>query len=225
MRIRLALIASIALVFAGCATTPSTITHQRPADQQKERAQASRPQPPAATPNGAIFQANTYRPIFEDHRARLVGDNLTIVITERTNATTSGTERGARSNQISATAPNVLGRDFPRLTASGSSSRDFEETGARTANNLFSGTITVTVIDHTPTGNLIVSGEKQIAMDTGAEYVRFSGVVDPKDIMVGNQIPSTRVADARVEYRTNTRVDKAEVISRLARFFLSVFPF
>ena len=225
MRIKLALITLIALVLAGCATTPSTITHKKPTDEQREKARASRPQPPPVTPNGAIFQTASYRPIFEDHRARLVGDHLTIVITERTNATTSGTDRGARANQISAGVPNVLGREFPRLTASANSSRQFEESGARTANNIFSGTITVTVIDHTPTGNLIVSGDKQIAMDTGSEYIRFSGVVDPKDIMIGNQVPSTRVAEARVEYRTNTRVDKAEVMSRLARFFLSVFPF
>ena len=227
MRFRLILISAIALVLAACGTIPPTITHQKPTDQerqQRQRAQARQAQQPPA-PNGAIFQANTYRPIFEDHRARLIGDNLTIVITESTNATRSGTESGSRSNEVTAGVPNMFGRDFPRMSATANASREFQEAGARTANNLFSGTITVTVIDHTPTGNLIVSGEKQIAMDTGSEFVRFSGVIDPKDIRIGNQVPSTRVADARVEYRTNTRVDRAEISSRLGRFFLSVFPF
>lgn len=75
-----------------------------------------------------------------------------------------------------------------------------------------------------PNGNLLVSGEKQVALDKGVEYVRFSGVINPDNVMSGNVVSSTQVADARVEYRTNSRVDRAELMSQLTRFFLSVMP-
>ncbi|MDV6321457.1 flagellar basal body L-ring protein FlgH, partial [Chromohalobacter sp. HP20-39] len=42
---------------------------------------------PLAPTNGAIYQAAAYRPLFEDHRARLVGDTLTINIVEKVSAT------------------------------------------------------------------------------------------------------------------------------------------
>jgi flagellar L-ring protein precursor FlgH len=70
----------------------------------------------------------------------------------------------------------------------------------------------------------VVSGEKQIAFDRGSEFVRFSGVVNPDTIALGNNVPSTKVADARIEYRTNTQLDAAQVASILARFFLSFSP-
>jgi flagellar L-ring protein precursor FlgH len=71
----------------------------------------------------------------------------------------------------------------------------------------------------------VVSGEKQVALDKGAEFIRFSGVVNPDNIISGNQVPSSQVADARIEYRTNTRLDPADVVSSMAKFFLSVIPF
>jgi len=206
------------LLVGGCAVTPDTITHQKP----KDKPQA--PPPVAVVANGAIFQQSAFRPIFEDHKARLVGDNLTIVITESTRATKSGADSNKRSNEVDVGKPKIFGTTLP-LSASAGASTDFAENAAKSANNVFNGTIAVTVIDVTPNGNLIVSGEKQIAMDNGSEYIRFSGVVDPKDIAMGNQVPSTRVADARVEYRTNTHLDKSELMGKVARFFLSVLPF
>ena len=82
----------------------------------------------------------------------------------------------------------------------------------------------MTVIEVLANGNLLVSGEKQFAFDKGGEFVRFSGVVNPKLIAAGNVIPSTQVADARLEYRSTTHVDKAEVNSMMTRFFLSFLP-
>lgn len=217
MKARLTGVTLLAMLIGGCAVTPDTITHQKPGN-------IVYPQPQSAA-NGAIFQANAYRPIFEDHKARLVGDNLTIVITERTSATKSGNDSGERTNSANYAVPTFFNKDFPRMGASASGARAYDESAAKSANNLFNGTIAVTVIDLLPNGNLMVSGEKQIAMDNGSEFIRFSGIVDPKDITIGNEVMSTRVADARVEYRTNTRLDAAEVASQITRFFLSVLPF
>jgi flagellar L-ring protein precursor FlgH len=111
------------------------------------------------------------------------------------------------------------------MSASANASREYAENGAKTSNNLFNGTIAVTVIDVASNGNLTVSGEKQIAMDDGSEFIRFSGIVDPKDIAIGNTVPSTQVADARIEYRTNSRLDVANVLGKMALFFKSVLPF
>lgn len=218
MRMKLTALSISLLLLGGCAVTPDTITHQRPGSQT-QYAQ------PSAGANGAIFHQNAYRPIFEDHKARLVGDNITIVITESNRATKSGNDAAERSNTVNYDKPRFFSNSFPKAEASANGSREYGEESSKSANNVFNGTIAVSVIDVAPNGNLIVSGEKQIAMDNGSEFIRFSGVIDPKDISIGNQVQSTKVADARIEYRTNTRVDAAEVASKLSRFFLSVLPF
>jgi flagellar L-ring protein precursor FlgH len=83
----------------------------------------------------------------------------------------------------------------------------------------------VTVVEVLANGNLVVAGEKQVSMDKGTEFIRVSGVVNPDSIGAGNTVSSTAIADARVEYRTNTHLDRAELSSMASRFFLSLLPF
>lgn len=217
-----ALVAIGILLFglAGCGTVPDTITLQP---------SGTKPQPVAAAAptNGAIFQSGAYRPMFEDNRARLVGDTLTVTINERTAAGKEADSSASRSGSVSATAPNIFGIApgiTRRLNASASASDEYEDEAKLNSSNTFSGTLTVTVIEVLPNGNLVVSGEKQIALDKGSEFVRFSGVVNPTTIRAGNVVSSTQIADVRAEYRTNSKIDKAQMGVMLMRFFLSVLP-
>lgn len=208
-----------AAMLAGCAAPESIV--QQPL--------SARPQPMAtpAPANGAIFQAASYRPMLEDRRARMVGDIMTIAINERTSAgkssSTSGSKDGSTSSSITRLL-SVPASTLGKLGADASTENSFAESGAASSSNTFAGTITVTVVDVLANGNLVVSGEKQIAFDKGVEYVRFSGVVNPVTIGAGNVVSSTQVADARVEYRTSSRVDRAELMSQIVRFFFSVAP-
>lgn len=205
---------------AGCATAPDSIV-QKPVTIRPQQVAA------AAPSNGAIFQAAAYRPIFEDRRARMIGDILTIAINEKTTATRQGAGSGSKTGSVAFSIPKLFGAPLSTTrdaSLSASTGIKYEDKGAASSSNNFSGTIGVTVIDVLPNGNLLVSGEKQIAMDKGAEYIRFSGVVNPDKIVAGNVVSSTQVADVRVEYRTNTRLDTADIMSQVARFFLSVLP-
>ena len=206
-------------MLAGCASTPDTITHKMPT--------APRMAVPATPTNGAIFQTASFRPMFEDRRAMQVGDTLTIVINEKTSATKQGAGSASHTGVGSYTTPTLPllpATTANKLAVTTSTANKFEDKGATSSSNNFTGTIGVSVVDVFPNGNLLVKGEKQIAFDKSAEFIRISGIVNPKDIVPGNSVSSSLVADARVEYRTNTRIDQSDVMSMLARFFLSVAP-
>jgi flagellar L-ring protein precursor FlgH len=208
------------LSLVGCALTPSPIVHQ-------PMALHSQSAKPLKEANGAIFQSNSYRPLFEDVKGRLVGDILTIAISENTSAGKAAANSGSKTGGVSFAAPSVFGvpaATLAKVGVSATSSTKFDEKGAATASNTFTGTIAVTVIDVLPNGNLVVSGEKQIAFDKGNEFVRFSGVVNPQTVSAGNTVASTQVANARFEYRSTSHLDLAEVNSLLTRFFLSFIP-
>ncbi|EIJ47226.1 flagellar basal-body L-ring protein [Herbaspirillum sp. GW103] len=206
------------LSVSACTTVPDSIV---------TGPKTARPQPASYAPptSGAIFQSAVYRPLLEDRRARLVGDTLTIIINEKTSAAKSAASSASKTGEVASPAPTIFGTSIKELSASGSSSSKFDDKGATTASNTFTGTIGVTVVEVLPNGNLVVSGEKQVSLDKGVEYVRFSGTVSPDNIQTGNTVSSTLVADAKVEYRTNTRVDMADFMSSLGRFFFSVSPF
>lgn len=210
----------VLLGLAGCGTTPSSIVQQ----PTTARPQA---QPVQAAANGAIYQSAAYRPLFEDRRARHVGDVLTIVINEKTQAgkkaASNGSKTGAVDSSISAVA-NLPLKMFQGAGVKADSSVQYDDKSAVDSSNLFTGNITVTVIEELANGNLVVAGEKQIALDKGTEYIRLSGVVQPDTIQAGNTVSSAKVADARIEYRTSAKLDSAEVMSWMARFFLSFVP-
>lgn len=217
----LAMIVAASALLGGCALMPETIV-QTPLTARPQAANTIAP--PA---NGAIFQSAAYRPMFEDRRARLVGDTITITINEKSSAGKLAGSSGSKVGTVTAAAPNLFGLFgslTSRLDASASTSSKFEDKGAVTSSNNFISTLTVTVVEVLSNGNMIVSGEKQVSLDKGAEFIRFSGVVDPSTVNSGNIVSSTQVADARIEYRTNSRIDGAAVMAMMARFFLSVIP-
>jgi flagellar L-ring protein FlgH len=214
------LIATLAL--AGCVTTtPATAVHQP---------MTARPEPRLATApaHGAIFNVGSSRPLFEDRRARFIGDTLTINITEKTQASKISENKTERTQSVDASVPTVVGLPFKGvqgLTLTADDSNKFDGKGQNNSANDFTGTITVTVIEVFPNGNLLVSGEKQIGLKEGEEFVRFSGVVNPNTITGANTVQSPQVADARIEYKANGFIDTAQVMGWLSRFFLTVLPF
>ncbi|MBS0308709.1 MAG: flagellar basal body L-ring protein FlgH [Proteobacteria bacterium] len=214
-------IMALALVaLSGCALAPDTIV-QRPTTARPAEPVASRPA------NGTIFQAASYRPMFEDRRARLVGDVLTMTIVEKTSASKNGANSGGKSSSANGGVTSLFGlpaTTLGKFNAAANSTSKYDQKDTESSSNAFTGTVAVTVIEVLPNGNLVVSGEKQVSMDKGTEFVRVSGVVNPDQIALGNNISSTQVADARIEYRTNSHIDKTELFSMMARFFLSVLP-
>lgn len=219
-----ALAALAALALAGCSATLF------PRAEVADTAPVEPPVPaaePAARASGAIFQLASYRPLFEDHRARLVGDTLTIRIEERVTATQSATSKVDKGGSVAAgvsALPGISPGSFARAKAAGDSSNSFEGSGSTQASNEFRGTITATVTRVLANGHLLVAGEKQIGVNQHVDTLRFSGQVDPRSIRPGNEVSSTQVANVRVEQRGRGAQAEAQIMGWLARVFLSVLP-
>ncbi|MBB5018739.1 flagellar L-ring protein precursor FlgH [Chitinivorax tropicus] len=212
------------LALVGCTSTPKTIVQGPTTARPVATA-------PMAGGSGAIFQAGSTG-LFEDRVARRVGDILTISIQEKLSASTKSDTKANRTGSMSASAnpfsipyaPGVVDK-LGQLSIKTSSGNNHEGKGEATATNTFTGTITVTVTEVLPNGNLAVAGEKQIAIHNEHEFLRFSGVVNPADIKVGNTVSSTKVADARIEQRANGALSAVQEPGWLQRFFLTVLPF
>jgi flagellar L-ring protein precursor FlgH len=177
--------------------------------------------------NGAIFQAAQYRPLFEDHRARLVGDTLTVQIVEKVSASQKSTSSIDKSGKLSAgvtALPFISANSFGRASAAGTSSNTMDSKGSTENSNDFSGTITATVTGVLPNGHLLVAGEKQIGVNHNVDVLRFSGQVDPRAIQPGNTVASAQIANVRIEHRGRGAQAEANGIGWLARFFLNVLP-
>jgi flagellar L-ring protein FlgH len=189
----------------------------------------ARPQPVSAplVGNGSIYQAGHSKLfLFEDRRARSVGDTLTVTINEKDNGSSSASSADAHSGKTALTLSSGLSGvtkgSLAAFEGTNTSDVSYKDSGSNAKTNSFTGTLTVTVIEVLPNGNLVVSGEKQVAVGEKTEYVRLSGVVNPNNIGSTNTVSSSQLADARIELKDNVSIDAAKLTSMLARFFLSV---
>lgn len=173
---------------------------------------------------GAIFQATTFRPLIEDHRARHVGDVVTVQIVEKVSATQSSTSTVDKSNTLDASIKALPGVSssaafLGKLGLSANSANNFEGKGKTENSNDFSGTITAVVTRVLPNGHLMISAEKQIGVNANVDVLRFSGQVDPKTIAPGNVVQSTQVANVRIQQRGRGQQAEAQSLGWLSRFF------
>lgn len=224
--------AGLLALLSGCASMQSPPADYRPV------------YPPVATPppqtEGSIYQAGHNIALFEDIKAKRIGDTITIVLQERTQASKDAKTETSKENDVSIENPTLLGAplkfDTPlmphgdgRSSTLGTelhSDQEFKGEGTSSQGNSLSGNITVTVMDVLPNGNLVVRGEKWLTLNQGDEYIQISGIVRPVDVRPDNTVLSGHVADARITYSGKGMVADSNKMGWLARFFASaIWPF
>jgi flagellar L-ring protein precursor FlgH len=187
---------------------------------------------PTAQPTaGAIYAAGPGLQLYSDRRARDVGDLLTITLTEATTAQTTANTSTNKESELSIGSPTIFGAPVTLggkdiLSASAAGTRDFTGKGTSAQSNRLQGSVTVTVMQRLPNGNLVVQGAKNLRLNQGDELVQVQGIVRSGDIAPDNTIPSSRVADARIVYGGRGPVAQSNAMGWLSRFFNSALtPF
>ena len=212
----------VALALPGCIVWPRYPDVDLAQPEPAPVLVAAQPAMPAAPTNGAIFQAASYRPLFEDHRARMVGDTVTVQIVEKVSATqtsTSSIDKGGSLDAAIKALPGISSNSFGRAAVSGSNANTFSGKGTTLNSNDFAGTITVVVTRVLPNGHLVIAGEKQIGVNANVDVLRFSGQIDPHVIAPGNSVQSPQIANVRIEQRGRGQQAEAQAMGWLGRFF------
>ncbi|PCI73328.1 MAG: flagellar basal body L-ring protein FlgH [Gammaproteobacteria bacterium] len=180
---------------------------------------------------GAIYNIASAQMIFEDKKALRVGDIITVVLKENTNAS-----KNADTEYKKDTSVNILplpynlfgnqttidpGIGIPSLNVNYTGANSFKAETDTKQSNLLQGTITVTVQKVYMNGNLAIKGEKWISLNQGDEFIRISGLIRPQDIDKDNQVQSTKVANARIYYGGTGPLAEVNEEGWLTRFFNS----
>jgi len=176
--------------------------------------------------NGAIYQSGMRIGLFEDRTAKYIGDVLTVVLIENTNASATSNTNSSKDNKVDLPGPTLAGNKVTKdgveiLQNKFSGEREFSGQGTSAMNSSFNGKISVTVSKVLPNQNLVVRGEKMMALNQSDEYVRFIGIVRPQDIEQDNTIKSTRVANVHMAYGGQGDLSNANKMGPLGRFFQS----
>lgn len=235
--IKHALLLTTLAALVGCAELPSANKQSLLSSETTIRPQA---QEVVFTSRGSLVPASQvnpapYRGLFEDRRAVRVGDTLTVLLNETTRASKDGGTMASRNSANNANLGLNTVRNQTGTPNSATNNRqlsvglnsngttNFDSKGGSSASNQFSGTITVTVLEVLPNGNLNVGGEKRLAVGNEEEVIRFGGIVSPVNLQ-GNTILSSQVADARIEYRGAGITDEIKNPGWLTKLFVRHSP-
>ena len=186
---------------------------------------------------GSIFTNG--RDLFGDLRSYQaaeiqVGDLITVILNETTQASrTSGvsTSRESTNEAIGLEQKNTIvdklgfgAGFFSGLRTTGSViTSDGNGTAGHAAS--LTGSISAMVVEVLANGNLIIVGEKQLALTEGSEFIRVKGIIRPADIQPDNTVLSTRVAHAQISYQGTGDLANATTPSWGNKLLYKFWPF
>ena len=179
---------------------------------------------------GSIYQDGYGLALYGDRKARHVGDVITIVLNERTVSSKSAGTTITKDSTADFNDGTLLGTvtSFKNLTLPTDieQKREFEGDAAADQSNSLQGSISVTVVDVFPNGNLVVRGEKWITLNQGDEFIRVSGILRPEDISPQNSVSSSKLANSRISYGGTGALASSQSPGWLTKVFNSIFwPF
>ena len=177
-------------------------------------------------PTGSLFKVNYVNNIYSDSKAHRVGDIISVILSENTQAKKNAKTELKKENNAELSpiiglggAPVNFKNDALQFGLDQTS--DFKGDSKSNQGNSLNGNISVHVLRVLPNGNLMIRGEKWITLNNGDEYIRLTGVIRPQDISSGNTITSSKIANARIQYAgTGTFADIQEQ-GWLTQFFNS----
>jgi flagellar L-ring protein precursor FlgH len=214
--------AMAALLLAGCASLLPPAVRPGPIDEPPAVARSSTPR----GTSGGVFAADTNLSLISDSRAFRVGDIVTVILQETTQATKSAGTTIGKDSSTSIAPPGLLGKTFPKAGIDLSATNAFKGDSSATQANALTGAITVIVQEVLPNGLLRVAGEKALTLNQGEEFVRLKGYLRAADIDANNQVSSQRIANARIAYSAQGTLAESNQPGWLTRFFLGpLMPF
>ena len=152
----------------------------------------------ACAPAQSLYDAKTFRPFTADSKAFRPGDIVTIQIVENASASANADTDLKRSN--SAGAELHFRSPIPIAGATATATGQFDGGGQTARTGQLLATLSVSVRDVLPNGDLLVSGEQLLVINEEQQCINVEGRVRPQDISDTNTVLSNRVADARITY-------------------------
>ena len=156
----------------------------------------------------SLYPAEGTGSIYNEKRARRVGDVITVIIQENTNATqaagsqeqkSSGVALGAGSGFLGAGVNgfNVLNNTPNQIGVGAGSAHQGQGTSSRSTT--VTGEMTAKIVSVLPSGNYLIDGSRYVEVNEEKQTVEVTGEIRPDDITSDNTVSSQRVANAKIK--------------------------
>jgi len=188
---------------------------------------------------GSLWPGDTSKNLlFEDNKARVVGDIVTVTVNENATSTQSASTNTSKNTSLNMQTNTLLGlptslgiQNFlgmgnqfdPTVNATVANSNQGQ--GTVTRNGSITATISSFITEVMPSGNLRIEGRRSVRVNNEEQIMVLRGVIRPQDISFDNTIASTLIADASISYSGEGVVADEQRKGWLAKILSKVWPF
>ncbi len=217
------------LLVSSCSTSspprvvdiPEPLEEIKPYDMQKQK-------------NGSLWSEDSSS-IFVDHKARLVGDVVTVTISESSSATKEATTSTGTTSSIVAGIPNLFGwengdfvtdkeLDLSNLI-NASLTNSHKGDGKTVRKGDLTASLTAQVIKRYPNGNFKIRGGKEVMVNEETQIIYLTGIIRPVDITAANTVDSAKILNARITYTGKGVISDKQQVGWFTRIVGTVWPF
>lgn len=167
----------------------------------------------------SLYNESSYQSYVTDTRSYKKGQILTVLIYESASASSSTDTDTAKSTSAGLTANNGSNQESANIAINS----DFEGGGTLTRTGEFVASVSVSIVDITENGELVVRGNQSLEFNNEKQNIELEGKVRPEDISSDNTVISTRIADAKIKYIGDGLLSDREKPGILTRFFNWLF--
>jgi flagellar L-ring protein precursor FlgH len=183
-----------------------------------------------APATGAIFAADNTDLWQAKRRNYRVGDIITVLLSESTQAArtlSNETSRESSTDAVPTGMSNAIANAAPVLNGfnAGGAVTTNRGTGVADQRASLTGSIAVTVTEVQANGNLVIRGEKQLSLSEGGEVIQVAGIIRPDDVSAINTVQSRRLANAQITYRAVGDLANATRAGWGTSFLYKFWPF
>ena len=218
-------LAVVTLVGCGTVLPPEPLKHSATFEPVYPRVDTS-----MVVPTGAIYNGRQSESWFGKGRNYMVGDVITVLVNESSQASrtlNNDLSRESSNNVVPQGTQDIAANAGGWLAGTPVLGGKITNKGTGAADQQASlvTSVAVAVVDVMSNGNLVLRGEKQLALTEGAEVIQVSGIIRPDDIAPNNTVQSRRLANAQIVYRGSGDLANATKAGWGTSALLKLWPF
>ncbi len=164
--------------------------------------------------------------LYSDHKARRIGDIVTIIVSESSKASKSDTTQTSKKSGANGSLSELFGLGNLPLKANVEGGSAYSDSGLTTRSGTMDAKISVSVKEVLPNGNLKLEGTRNISVNNDVQTITISGIVRPEDIRPDNTVLSIYLADAQILYKGQGNTSQRPgIVTGAAKILMAPFHF
>ena len=189
----------------------------------------------------SLWSKETAVSLFTDHKAKRVGDIITVLVQENNSASRNSSTKTEKKGDISASISSFLTDNIQNKISSNNkninegavqlpklettSQNKFEGSGAVNNSGSINSRFAVRVVDVLPNKNLIIEGVRRTSFSGESQTIILRGTVRPQDVTPVNTVVSYNLADVSIRFKDEGVVNDSQKKGWFGKLWGKVSPF